>query len=621
MSEDTQGEVKLAAPLTMSEKTEQPKSRLSLPLLIALSVSLLCNVVLLVMFVQDKNTAVSHVDMEEAFGEVTDEFDYDTGEYFDESVYYDGTHTNDNALNTLTSDPADYSMLYKNLVEQSGVEWFQRPVIMPDLRLYEYAPQGVVDPTYLPSTYLQLGTYEGQPIVFILVPCDGMCYSHLVFILQSDGTAKFIEKNSVVDLGTDWSVIRFTDLVTVDKDFELSALTLPDALSISSGSLNLTQSGWLAGIELYSESELNSNFNPDAKRVTEFIEDTKFGPLFRTYYDDGEPMIDYSYGVRLAGGLLVRYDEAPLGFMTDDRVPQITWTDGGVNTDPYRGDRLTGCGGGGPEILTTPLAEPSIELVGKTKTGELVYNLLDPNHPLITRVFEMTNGTVYEYNQVTGDSTTRTITPAEFIANRGVLLIESQGRQLVFTNTKYGPQAECGKPVIYLYPEATTTISVSVDALVTKSEPVYKNGWVATAAPSGALVVEGETYTSLFWDGYGNGVYPEITEGFIVPTEKALATMAEHLRVMGFTEFEISEFVTFWSDHMPSEPYTRITWFETREMERLAKLTIDPRPDTLFRAFVDYEGINEPFDLPLQTLTPNVRKGYVVTEWGGLLRK
>jgi hypothetical protein len=314
------------------------------------------------------------------------------------------------------------------------------------------------------------------------------------------------------------------------------------------------------------------------------------------------------------------YDEAPLDFMTDDRVPQITWLDGGANTEGYRGDRLTGCGGGGPEVLVEPLKEPKIERVGTTKTGEAVYNVIDATHPLITRIFEMTNGIVYDYQN--GHSSSRTITVDEFIANRGVLLVESLGRQLVLTNTKFGPQVECGKPVIYLYPEATTTISVSLDALVTKSEPVYEDaGWVATAHPDGSLIVNGQPYTSLFWDGYGNGVYPELKQGFVVPTSEVLDVMSEHLRYIGFTEFEISEFVTFWSDHLPKEPYTRFSWLQTGEMERLAKLTITPKPDTLIRAFVDYEGVDKMIEIEPQKLIKRARNGYVVTEWGGLLRK
>jgi len=543
-----------------------------------------------------------------------------------EAEIYPQNNENPYAVKTLTPDPFDYSGYYQNLLEQEGVIWYQRPMIIPDQKLYVYIPYEIRADEYPASTYYQIGTYNDEPIVYVQVPCDGMCSSYMIFVVHTDLPATLIEKNSSVDLESEWSVTKLVGQVTVDKEFEFLALSAPEELANLPNTPKLTEANWSWGaLEIFSESSFNPQFalnNYGSEGNIDFIADTEYGPLYRAYSDDpGAVTVDYDYGLRLPGGLLVQYDEAPLGFMSDDRVPAITWTNGGVNTDPYRGDRLTGCGGGGPESLITTLSSPSIELVGRTSNGLSVYNLVDSTHPLITRVFEMTQGIVYEYDQETGESTNREITTEEFIANRGVLIIESMGRQLVFTNTKYGPQAECAKPVIYLYPEATTTISVSVDAIVTKSEPVYENGWVATASPSGSLNVDGETYTSLFWDGYGNGEYPEITEGFIVPTEDALSTMAEHLQFMGFTDFEISEFVTFWADHLPEESYTRITWFETVEMERLAKLNISPRPRTLIRAFVDYEGVSEPFTLPEQKLTPNVRKGYVVTEWGGLLRK
>ncbi len=612
MPEDTNNTSNLPAtpPLVKTPLTNHQ----NLFLLIVLGLSLLLNVVMLVVYSQEKTKEVPYVDMSLAIPP-SDEY-HEEGNSVEDPVVEDSTYTPQSG-STLTPDPTDYSIFYKNLIKQPGVSWLEKPISMGDLKLVE--PKNSDSG---PLNYYQIGTRDNNPIVFVSTPCDGMCFAHMIFVIDSEQKAVLIKNNSVEDLDSEWSMVKLASGVTIDAIYKFDAL-LPDLEMIPNATTPKIKIGnWLGqSLEFFSETGFNlSTVQPETK--VEYIKDTEWGPLFRSYTVSEVGTVDYYYAIRLPGGLSVSYDEAPLDYMTDDRVPQITWQDGGVNTEPYRGDRLSGCGGGGPEVLVEPLKEPKIERVGTTKTGEVVYNVIDVTHPLITRIFEMTDGVVYEYNQQTGVSTNRVITPAEFVAKRGVLLVESLGRQLVYTNTKYGPQAECGKPVIYLYPEATTTVSVSVDALITKSEPVYgEAGWLATAHPDGSLIVNGQPYTSLFWDGYGNGVYPEIKQGFVVPTSRVLEVMSDHLRYIGFNTFEISEFVAFWSDHLPQEPYTRFSWLQTREMESLARLTITPKPDTLIRAFVDYEGVDEMSEIEPQKLIKRERNGYVVTEWGGLLRK
>ena len=56
--------------------------------------------------------------------------------------------------------------------------------------------------------------------------------------------------------------------------------------------------------------------------------------------------------------------------------------------------------------------------------------------------------------------------------------------------TACGQQEECSaKPVIYLYPEQETMVSVSLDyaGTLTATYPAYENGWRVTAEPDGTL--------------------------------------------------------------------------------------------------------------------------------------
>ena len=53
---------------------------------------------------------------------------------------------------------------------------------------------------------------------------------------------------------------------------------------------------------------------------------------------------------------------------------------------------------------------------------------------------------------------------------------------------------ECAeKPVIYLYPEQKTAVSVSLDyaGTLTATYPAYENGWHITAEPDGTLYERG----------------------------------------------------------------------------------------------------------------------------------
>lgn len=528
-------------------------------------------------------------------------------------------------------DYTDYSSYYKNIPAQVGVEWYQHPLHKGDLGLINFTPpkDGEGYESYVPPPldYFQIGSFNDQPIMYVEIPCDGMCFGndYVVFIGSTITDAELVTKHTTHDFTSEYSLYAVAAGVVQNQTFTLIALQFGSILF--GGALLEQGANSFFGVKNMSGFFANSRFNSsiinrgEPLQNIEFLVDTEYGPLFRAYNLKEEGTADFVYAIRTVGGLMAYYDLSP-GFFSDDRVPAITWTDGTKNTTMYRMDGLGSCGGGGPEVAVTRVNDSDLAVAGTASTGEIIYTITNPNHPLITRVFAATGGTVYDYDEVSGESATYTITPAEFIAKRGVIVsVDDLGYQNIFTNGDFGPQAECAKPVIYLYPTTTTSITVDVDALITKSDPIYNNGWTVEASPNGELVHNGSLYTSLFWDGYGNGNYPELTEGFVVETKNALALMGTHLAYMGFNQTEIAEFTDFWAPHLPALPYTQFSWIQTAEMQQLAALKITPPPRTLIRAFVDFKGINEKETINPQTLEPQKRIGYVATEWGGILRK
>lgn len=528
---------------------------------------------------------------------------------------------------TLSPDNSDYSTYYQNTIKQPGVEFFMTPIARGDLGLFTLAGQVAENLKDIKYQYYEIGWLDSGSLYLVHVPCfDMMCSdSALFFIGTPEREYRLLTKYSDYDaLSESYYGIQLRGDVVIDTNMSIAAYDLPKSLTVDGVTLDMRWGqGWTETKDFFANSAFNSKSVEDSLDYkTIFIADTAYGPLFRGFRVLWDGLTaDVDYAVRLPGGLVASLDHSQ-DFITDDRVPQFTRLDGTKNTEPYRTDGLSGCGSGGPEVMMEIISENDLAVVGYTEKGKEIYNVTNSNHPIITRLFEEGDMRSYwEYDTVSGDSVEKTITKAEFVRKGGVLIYEDEfGLQHVMTNTKYGPQAECGKPVIYVYPETETTVSVKVDAKITKSEPVYANGWTALAKPNGNLVVDGKTYDSLYWDGYGNGEYPVFDDGFVVETHKALDVMSQHLRTMGFNEKEIGDFVTFWQPHLPEEPYTRFSWIGTSGMEQLAKLDIEPKPDSLIRAFVDYEGLTEPVTLAPQRIPTYSRTGYVVTEWGGLLR-
>lgn len=527
-------------------------------------------------------------------------------------------------VHTLSNDPAKYANYYKKLVSQDGVVWQEHPIPVGDLKLFS-----VTDEYQLLDKkiqYYQVATVNSKPLYVAFVPyCEmGCTNSMLYFIEDSSGQYTFLQAQSTNELTSEYFGFALVNNVKIDKDFVLSAHQVPEELTVHGVKFSVYKGrgGFDWGPSFFADTYYNVTKQEEGQ-TTEFFTETEYGPAFRGFRDMyGEKTQDLDYAIRLAGGLLVTLNQKP-DFIGDDRVPKISWLDGTNNENAYRTDGLGSCGGGGPEIMKEPVPPESLLLAGYTINNEPVYKVTDPNHFVITRLFtEGDTRNYYEYNAVTKKTETGQISKRDFIDEGGVIVyVDEFGLQHVMTHTKYGPQAECAKPVVYLYPEETTDIRVELDALVTVSEPDYGSGWDVTAHSDGNLIVNGIEFESLFWDGYGNGEYPELTEGFVVPTEDALNLMEEHLETMGFNEKEISDFVEFWEPHMPAETYTRFSWIGTIGMENLAKLTIEPEPDTLIRAFVDFEGLKEMVEIEPQTIPSYERNGFVATEWGGLLRR
>jgi hypothetical protein len=213
---------------------------------------------------------------------------------------------------------------------------------------------------------------------------------------------------------------------------------------------------------------------------------------------------------------------------------------------------------------------------------------------------------------------------ADFVKSKPIFFwYDSFGRLIGFQGTQFMSAAECGKPVIYLYPPKAEDVSVKLDPKggFTKSEPAYDGGWNVRATPDSELtnLKDGKTYPYLFWEGRG-GLYETPKQGFNVAQKDVHAFLTEKLSKLGLNAKESADFMEFWEPRMAGSPYFFVTFLGNQAMDALAPMNITPKPDHIIRILMDFRPLASP--IPVQGFdihTPK-RDGFTVVEWGGVLR-
>ena len=199
-------------------------------------------------------------------------------------------------------------------------------------------------------------------------------------------------------------------------------------------------------------------------------------------------------------------------------------------------------------------------------------------------------------------------------------------------NDKYLPvktpdlesSAECGKPVIYLYPEKNSLVNVQVGIdQFTETIPTYGLfGWMVYARPNGLLtnLSDQKQYPYLFWEGYSEKNIP-LVDSWTLEIDRIEAELPKVLQGLGLNEKETADFLEFWIPKILEEklPYIEFSFVPKEMMDQVAPLKISPKPDTVIRVFMVYRPTSEPGS-SVPRYTARERKGFTVIEWGGALR-
>ncbi len=190
-------------------------------------------------------------------------------------------------------------------------------------------------------------------------------------------------------------------------------------------------------------------------------------------------------------------------------------------------------------------------------------------------------------------------------------------------------QIKVAKPVIYLYPEQETSVSVKLNFKgdIEFTYPKYDTvkGWTFLAKPDGTLHFGHKEHHYLFWDGTMNLNLANINleEGFLVSNEDLISFFEEKLTLMGLNAQEQEDFITYWSPQMIGNERCYVRFLFKEEFSQYATLDINPKPDHLFRVFMLWSPVDKTISNQIEPQKIESFKdkrnngGFSVVEWGG----
>lgn len=505
---------------------------------------------------------------------------------------------------TIVAEDTETEKQLKRLAEPTtGETWYKEPKELPLL--------GYFDTSYEKETaewvkYFEVGTRGTAMIIKARVYNAGE--TNYLFEKSDTGKVSLVlhpNANATYSSQYDKMGEDFSPNITINATQHYDSLSVPAELSLENSEALILPEWPTVG------NSLPTNASGVKTTLIKTFGGSKLVKYEKTYADTKLTAISYRVLTPVATEITMTY--IPIS----EDFSGMVW-DNGTNVSGKFGGIVRGCGSGVSVSRGDELTKQDLVPAGKTAKGQQLYHFKDPNNTILQKAYQETK----EY-YVGADAKKANMTIDEFIKNHAVFVYESPNNGLlVYTSDDYAPIGGCAKPVVYLYPSIPQMVNVKVGANVKISDPAYNpaTGWNAFAWPSGSLNIEGKIYGSLFWEGPGHGEYPAITSGTVVRRQDAAMTIEKQLAEQGLNKTEISDFMVYWGTKIPNKPYVRLTWFNTEELNKLAPLTVTPKPDTVLRVFLDMAGYDYPVSIPRQTLSAQKRSGFTLVEWGGLSR-
>lgn len=178
------------------------------------------------------------------------------------------------------------------------------------------------------------------------------------------------------------------------------------------------------------------------------------------------------------------------------------------------------------------------------------------------------------------------------------------------------------KPVIYLYPETTSSVEVKVEPKgeLTFTYPLYNGGWSVEAEPDGTLKMAGNTYNYLFWESEEENKHSDdlFETGYLVEGKKAATWLGEKLDQAGLNSQEKADFITYWGPRMAQQDQLLVHFVFNEDCNTFAELDVTPTPDQSYRIYILWKPVNGAVHQPKEQPIPKIdRTGFTLVEWGG----
>ncbi len=462
-------------------------------------------------------------------------------------------------------------------------------------------------------------TYQGAEIILVRrAPFNLIPFSSYRFIKNKDNII-FLPSYSDERFEEDKLInSKFTE----DKSFVISDLDFPKTIIGDSPRKVLTKTIEGDGIKYIPFDKTN---------LTKAFTDTKLGDVYISkdntpsvndtlaFSQNGEEGLNKLFNkngfyIKSPDGGTVIYN-LDIDFIKGKSTPEITYLDGKKNTKEFLSTDIGGCGSTNfISVVNDINVSTDLEKIGINSKGDDIYKLKDPNNALLKDFYD--NNYFPEGKK---------IAYKDFVAKNPLIFwVDPFNRVIKFTDVTYIPAAECGKPVIYLYPKETTKVNVQVEPQggFTYTDPVYpEGGWNVLATPQGKLtyLLDNKPYPYLFWEGRG-GLYEKPKKGFVVKKAEVYSFLQQKLAELGLNTQEAADFLEFWYPRMQAKPYYFISFLGNQVMDKLAPLNITPKPDTVIRVLMDYTPLDQPIEVEGFKIKTPERKGFTVVEWGGVIQ-
>lgn len=527
-----------------------------------------------------------------------------------QGIISDWNSDNSNAVSNISNDQQEE-------IVSGQVKW-QSPT--------EISDSGIVknnNPAFniVKSSFYKVGTfingkYKGGDLILMSATWEGPApYPAYIRLAKVGDSLTLLANNS--DQTNEVDQLASSLNVGLDRDYVISELNFPDSFTIEGGENSIFDKNG-PGIKLTLDKYVNAFFS--LNNLKKVFTDVSMGDVYTSI----SPNIVDIFGrdgfyLKALDGTVRAYSYKPY-FLDETGVAGITWKNGVNNTNEYGYTKEGGCGSQNyiNNVSGVWNKDSELEIVGKTwKTGQPIYGfkkeLIDSHVAALSDLYD-------RYNNFRD----KKISYSQFASDHPVFFwIDPFGRMIEFHNRKFLPMAECGKPVIYLYPQQKEIISVKLapQGGFSYTEPVYDNGWVVEADTNSNLreLKSNKIYPYLFWEGRG-GIYNAPDKGFVVQQKNVHQFLIDKLALVGLNKKETADFIEFWEPRMQGSPYYFVSFMGNQVMNQLAPLEINPKPDTIIRVLMDFRPLAQPIKVEGYNIKTPERKGFTVVEWGGVLR-